>query len=174
MSNPDFARTEDQRDNDRNAIVTVSILQCQSGVNSIRSSKTTNREQCVMNPKSKITLAVVVGAALGAAAIQGLHAQATAKAYTVSELETLDAAANVAFVPVIAAAQQAAGGRNLRTGGGKIIAMEGGTAPKRVATEWDSLAKAQAFYNSKAWNDLTPQREKAVKTTRRYIVEVAN
>ena len=128
-----------------------------------------------MNPKSKITLAVVVGAALGAAAIQGLHAQATPKAYTVSELETLDAAANAAFVPVIAAAQQAAGGRNLRTGGGKIILMEGGTAPKRVAiTEWDSLAKAQAFYNSKAWNDLTPQREKAVKTMRRYIVEVAN
>ena len=128
-----------------------------------------------MNPKSKIMLAVVVGAALGAAAMEGLHAQAKPKAYTVSELEILDAAANDAFVPLIQAAQKAAGGRNFSTGGGKIVAMEGAAAPKRVAiTEWDSLAKAQAFYNSKAWNDLTPQREKAVKTMRRYIVEVAN
>jgi uncharacterized protein (DUF1330 family) len=127
-----------------------------------------------MNPKSKIMLAVVVGAALGAAAMEGLHAQAKPKAYTVSELETLDAAANDAFVPLIQAAQKAAGGRNFRTGGGKIVAMVG-AAPKRVAiTEWDSLEQAQAFYKSKAWNDLTPQREKAVKTIRRYVVEAVN
>ena len=127
-----------------------------------------------MSTKFKTTLAVLVGVALGAAAVQGLHAQAKPKAYTVSELETLDAAANAAFTPVIQAAQKAAGGRPLRTGGGKIVAMEG-AAPKRVAiTEWDSLEQAQAFYKSKAWNDLTPQREKAVKTIRRYVVEAVN
>ena len=127
-----------------------------------------------MSTKYKTTLAVLAGLALGAAAIQGLHAQPKPKAYTVSELETLDAAANAAFVPVIQAAQKAAGGRPLRTGGGKIVAMEG-AAPKRVAiTEWDSLEQAQAFYKSKAWNDLTPQREKAVKTIRRYVVEAVN
>ena|SRR5437660_12932756 len=128
-----------------------------------------------MNPKSKIMLAVVVGAALGAAAMEGLHAQAKPKAYTVSELEILDAAANDAFVPLIQAAQKAAGGRNFRTGGGKIVAMEGAAAPKRVAiTEWDSLEKALAFYNSKAWKDLAPQRDKAVKVIRRYVVEAVN
>ena len=48
-------------------------------------------------------------------------------------------------------------------------------APKRVAiTEWDSLEQAEAFYKSKAWNDLAPQRDKAVKTIRRYAVEVMN
>ena len=127
-----------------------------------------------MSTKYKTTLAVLTGVVLGAAAMQGLHAQAKPKAYTVSELETLDAAANAAFVPVIQAAQKAAGGRPLRTGGGKIVAMEG-AAPKRVAiAEWDSLEQAQAFYKSKAWNDLTPQREKAVKTIRRYVVEAVN
>ena len=127
-----------------------------------------------MSTMYKTMLAVLAGVALGAAAVQGLHAQAKPKAYTVSELETLDAAANAAFVPVIQAAQKAAGGRPLRTGGGKIVAMEG-AAPKRVAiTEWDSLEQAQAFYKSKAWNDLTPQREKAVKTIRRYVVEAVN
>src|ERR1700730_11222459 len=60
-----------------------------------------------MNTKFKTALAVVVGAALGAAAMQGLHAQAKPKAYTVSELETLDAAAQAAYVPAILAAQKA-------------------------------------------------------------------
>ena len=127
-----------------------------------------------MNPKYKLMLAVLAGVALGATVMQGLHAQVKPKAYTVSELETIDAAANAAFVPVITAAQNSAGGRPLRTGGGKIVAMLG-TAPKRVAiTEWESLDKAEAFYKSKAWNDLTPQREKAVKTIRRYAVEAVN
>ena len=127
-----------------------------------------------MNPKYTLTLAVLAGIALGATVMQELHAQVKPKAYTVSELETIDAAANAAFVPVITAAQKAAGGRNLGTGGGKIIAMQG-TAPKRVAiTEWESLDKAEAFYKSKAWNELTPQREKAVKTIRRYAVEAVN
>ena len=127
-----------------------------------------------MSSNYKLVFGIVVGAALGAAAIQGLHAQAKPKAYTVSELETLDATANSAFVPLVQAAQQAAGGRNLRTGGGKIVALEG-AAPKRVAiTEWDSLEQAEAFYKSKAWNDLAPQRDKALKTIRRYAVEVMN
>ena len=120
-------------------------------------------------------MAVVAGTALGAAAMQGLHAQAKPKAYTVSELETLDAAANTAFVPLVQAAQKAAGARVFNTGGGRIVAMEGATAPKRVAiTEWDTLEQAQAFYNSAAWKNLTPQREKAVKTIRRYVVEAVN
>jgi hypothetical protein len=37
---------------------------------------------------------------------------------------------------------------------------------------WDSLGDAQAFYKSKAWTDLAPQRDKAYKTVRRYVVEV--
>ena len=127
-----------------------------------------------MNTKFKIALAIVAGTAFGAAAIQGLHAQAKPKAYTITETEALDAAAQAAYTPLVRAAQTAAGGRNLRTAGGKVVALEG-AAPKRVAiTEWDSLEKAEAFYNSKAWKDLTPQREKAVKTIRRYIVEAQN
>jgi uncharacterized protein (DUF1330 family) len=127
-----------------------------------------------MRTNSKLALTLLAGIAIGGAAIQGLHAQAKPKAYTVSELETLDAAANAAFVPLITAAQTAAGGRNLKTGGGKIVAMEG-TAPKRVAiTEWNSLDQAQAIYKSKAWSDLAPQRDKALKTIRRYAVVAVN
>jgi hypothetical protein len=54
------------------------------------------------------------------------------------------------------------------------VALEG-AAPKRVAiTEWDNLEQAEAFYKSKAWNDLAPQRDKALKTIRRYAVEAVN
>jgi len=40
--------------------------------------------------------------------------------------------------------------------------------------EWDSVDDAVAFYKSKAWTDLAPQRDKVQKTIRRYVVEVEN
>jgi uncharacterized protein (DUF1330 family) len=124
-----------------------------------------------MNNYYTVAVSMLAGAVLGGTAIQGLQAQAKPKAYTVSELETLDAAANAAFVTRVQAAQKTAGGHNLNTGGGKVVGLEG-TAPKRVAiTEWDSLEQAEAFYKSKAWNDLAPERDKALKTIRRYAVE---
>ena len=117
----------------------------------------------------------LAGIAVGAVAVQGLHAQAKPKAYSVTETEVIDAAAQAAYTPLARAATIAAGARNFRTGGGRVVAIEGAAAPKRVAiNEWDSLDQAQAFYNSKAWTDLTPQRDKAVKTIRRYVVEAQN
>jgi uncharacterized protein (DUF1330 family) len=129
----------------------------------------------MMNSKSTIVLAAIAGAALGAAAVQGLHAQTKPKAYSITETELLDAAAAATSSPLVRAAQNAAGGaRNFRTTGGKVVGLEG-AAPQRVAiTEWDSLDQAVAFYKSKAYQDLAPQRDKAVKTIRRYVVEATN
>ncbi len=124
-----------------------------------------------MNTSPKVILALVVGIALGGAVVQGLHAQAKPKAYTISELEPLDAAALASLGAKVTQTITAAGGRPLRTAGGKIVAMEG-TAPKRVAiTEFDSLEQAEAFYRSKAWNDLQLELNKVVKLIRRYTVE---
>jgi uncharacterized protein (DUF1330 family) len=107
--------------------------------------------------------------------VSSSHAQAKVKAYTVSELETLDAKAAADVAVRIAKAQQDAGGHNFRTGGGKITGMDGLPPPQRVAiTEWESLEKAQAFFKSKAWTDLGPDRDKALKTIRRYAVEERN
>jgi uncharacterized protein (DUF1330 family) len=136
---------------------------------------TISKAEDTMNRFITLGMAMLAGAALGAAAVQGLHAQAKLKAYTVAELETLDAAAQATYVPAVLAAQKAAGGHPFNTGGGKMIAMEGAAAPMRVAiTEWDSLEQAQAFYNSAAWKNLAPQRDKATKTIRRYTVEAVN
>jgi uncharacterized protein (DUF1330 family) len=116
---------------------------------------------------------MIAGAALGGVAIQGLHAQAKLKAYTVSELETIDAQAQQAYLPAARKAIEAAHGRALRTAAGKVVHIEGAPAPKNVAiVEWDSVDDAVAFYKSKAWTDLAPQRDKTQKTLRRYVVEV--
>jgi uncharacterized protein (DUF1330 family) len=127
-----------------------------------------------MNTKFKIVLAVAAGAAFGAAAVQGLHAQAKPKAYIVTDIEVLDTAANAAFTPLIQASQKAAGGRNLGTAGGKTVAFVG-DAPKSVGiVEWDSLDAAVAWRNGNSWKELSPQRDKAVKIIRQFAVEARN
>jgi uncharacterized protein (DUF1330 family) len=124
-----------------------------------------------MNTKFKFALAVVGGIALGAAAMQGLHAQAKPKAFVITETEVLDAAALAAYSPLARAAADAAGARRVSPPGGKTVAFVG-EAPKRVGIqEWESLEKAQAFRNSDAFKNLTPQRDKATKTIRSYAVE---
>jgi uncharacterized protein (DUF1330 family) len=120
------------------------------------------------------TMALLVGVAIGATAIQGLYAQgAKPKAYSVGENEIVDASAQAAYLPIARKAVEAAHGRSLRTTAGRVAQIEGGPAPKSVGiVEWDSLDEAVAFYKSKAWADLAPQRDKAVKVVRRYVVEV--
>jgi uncharacterized protein (DUF1330 family) len=123
--------------------------------------------------KYTVALSLLVGVAVGAVAVQGLHAQAKPKAYRVSESEVLDAATVTAYNPALQAAQKAAGGRSFRTTG-RIVAVVG-TAPKRVnISEWDSLEQAQAWQNSEARKNLAPQRDKTIKIIRQYIVESAN
>jgi uncharacterized protein (DUF1330 family) len=125
-----------------------------------------------MNTKYKIAVAVIAGAALGAAAVQGLHAQAKLKAYTVAETEVLGTLPTD-YLPTVRKAIENAHGRSLRTLKGRVVSIEGPLAPKNVALiEWDSVDDAVAFYKSKAWTDLAPHREKAQKTIRRYVVEV--
>jgi uncharacterized protein (DUF1330 family) len=127
-----------------------------------------------MNTTYKIAMSVLVGAALGAAAVQGLHAQVKPKAYIVTESDPIDAAALAAYTPQAQAAVKAAGGLPGVVASGKVIALVG-EAPKRFGvSEWESVEKAQAWYNSEARKALTPQREKAFKVTRQFIVERPN
>ena len=127
-----------------------------------------------MNTRNKIAMSALVGAALGAAAVQGLHAQAKPKAYIVTESDVIDAASLAAYTPQAQAAAKAAGGVPGVVASGKIVALVG-EAPKRFGvSEWESLEKAQAYYNSAERKALTPLRDKAFKTTRQFIVERPN
>jgi uncharacterized protein (DUF1330 family) len=128
-----------------------------------------------MKTQYTVALAMFAGFGLGAVAVQGLHAQVKPKAYTVTEIEVLDQAALATYIGLVTPTIKAAGGRNFNTAGGKIIAFTG-EPPKRVAIiEWDSPQQAQTYLDSTAWKNLAPQRDKAEKITRSYVVEaVAN
>jgi uncharacterized protein (DUF1330 family) len=116
-----------------------------------------------------MALAMAASAGLGAAAIQGLHAQAKPPAYVITEVEVINEAAFKEFSPKVGKTVEASGGKFL-TRGGQIIPLEG-QAPKRfVLSVFPSVEAAQAWRKSAAWNELTPEREKAVKT-RAFIAE---
>ena len=91
----------------------------------------------------------------------------------VTELEVIDAAGLAAYGPVAQAAIRAAGGRSLAPATTKAVAFIG-EAPKRVGiSEWESMEKAQAWRNSAAWKELSPQRDKVQKQIRSYAFECA-
>jgi uncharacterized protein (DUF1330 family) len=126
-----------------------------------------------MKSNFRTAMAMLAGAAIGAIAVQGLHAQAKLKAYSVGENEVLNASALAAYLPTARKAVAAAHGRPLLTTAGRVVQIDGAPAPKSLAmVEWDSLDDAVAFYKSKAWADLAPERDKAIKVIRRYVVEV--
>ena len=122
-----------------------------------------------MKTRHAVALAALAGIGIGAGAVQGLHAQAKPPAYVITEVGVIDEATFKEFSPKVAQTVQASGGKYL-VRGGPVIALEG-QAPKRVVVStFDSVEKAQAWRNSAAWKELTPLREKAVKT-RAFIVE---
>jgi uncharacterized protein (DUF1330 family) len=131
-------------------------------------------EGTAMKSNFRIAMAMFACAAIGAIAVQGLHAQgAKLKAYSIAENEVLNASVQATYLAAARKAVAAAHGRPLRTTAGRVVQIEGAPAPKSVAVvEWDSLDEAVAFYKSKAWTDLAPERDKAIKVIRRYVVEV--
>jgi uncharacterized protein (DUF1330 family) len=115
-------------------------------------------------------LCVLAGIAIGAFAVQGLHAQAKPPVYTVTEIDVHDVDAYMKeYVPVVQPIIKKAGG-NLLAASLKVTAMLG-TAPKRVAiNRWDSLEAAQALYNSPEYKAAEAIGQKYA-TFRRYAVE---
>jgi uncharacterized protein (DUF1330 family) len=126
-----------------------------------------------MNGKSKIAVSLLAGAALGAAAVQVLHAQAKPKAYLVTETELLDPTALATYLPKVREAAKAAGGNlDFIPAGGTVVKVVG-EAPKRAGiSEWESLEKVQAWIDSPARKELAPLREKVQKITRQFIIEL--
>ena len=123
-----------------------------------------------MKTSYAVSVSMFIGAAIGAAAMGGVNAQVSkSKVYFISESEVLDRGAVTAYETKLAPVIKAAGG-NL-TLGDKITPVLG-DAPKRVGvTEFESAEKAQAWINSSERKALAPERDKAIKFVRQYIVE---
>ena len=98
-----------------------------------------------------VGLAMLAGGALGAAAVQTLHAQAKPVAYVIAENTVNDQAGYLKeFAPAIAKTIEDAGGEYLARGGKTITIHGTDPAPRVVVLQFDSLDKAQAWANSSA------------------------
>jgi uncharacterized protein (DUF1330 family) len=116
-----------------------------------------------------IGLGMIASAAVGAAAVQSLHAQAKPPAYLIGVIDVSNAEAyGKEFAPKAQTTIKAAGGRFVAIGGTggalasrQVTALDG-EAPKRaVIIAWDSLEKAKAWYNS-------PEYQEVLKTGQKY------
>ena len=118
-----------------------------------------------------VGLAMVAGAALGAAAVEGLHAQAKPPVYQIVEIDVLNQDAYVNdYAPKAQAAIKAAGGKFLAAGG-KTTTIEGDPPKSRIVIQqWDSVEKIAAYRGSAAFKDLLPLRDKLAKF-RSFTVE---
>ena len=108
-----------------------------------------------MNRHIAVALTLVVGMGIGAAAVQGLHAQAKPPAFSIVEITvTNQEAYNKEYVPLVVTADKNAGGKFLAQAG-RTMAFEGTPPATRVALlQWDSLDKLEAFQNSSAYKDI--------------------
>jgi uncharacterized protein (DUF1330 family) len=98
------------------------------------------------------------------------------KAFLVAESEILDPAALAAYIGPVRTALIAGGGRPavISSIGGRIIPLIGEPLRNLVVSEWESVAKAQAWLSSPELKALEPQRAKAYRLLRQFIVETAS
>jgi uncharacterized protein (DUF1330 family) len=126
-----------------------------------------------MKTKSTV-LTVFAAVVIGALALKGPHAQTpsarTLPAFYISEFEVTDPEGLKPYSARVASTFEPFGGRYIVRGG--TIAPLEGEAPKGriVIIAFESMEKAQAWYDSPAYQELKPIRHKAAQS-RVFIVE---
>ncbi len=124
-----------------------------------------------MKTRYTVALSLLAGAALGAAAIQGIHAQAKPPGYVVAEIDVTNQEAFLKEFTPLAVKALADSGNKALARGGKVVAIEG-TPPKSriVINSFPSLDAAVAAYNSPAYKEARTIGSK-YGTFRLYAVE---
>jgi uncharacterized protein (DUF1330 family) len=105
-----------------------------------------------MNRSTTIALSICAGVAIGAAAVQALHAQGKPPAYVIAELDIKDAARfDKEYVPPAAKAVIDGGGKYI-VRGGTIVPMFGEPPKPRVLVMmFPSMDQAKATFESPAF-----------------------
>ena len=101
-----------------------------------------------------VALSMLAGAAVGAVALQGLHAQAKPTAYVIVEIDVTNQDSYVKeYVPLASKALLDGGAKTLARGG-KTVSIEGAPPKSRIAIHaFENLDKAQAAFTSAAYNE---------------------
>jgi len=117
-----------------------------------------------MKTRYTVIVSMLAGAALGAAAIQVLHAQAKPPVYAVAEIDVSNLDAYVKeYAPLAQAAIKAGGGRLLAVGQNATV-LEGAPPAKRVAIQqWASMEQLKAYRSSAAFADARKVGDKYAK-----------
>jgi uncharacterized protein (DUF1330 family) len=115
-----------------------------------------------MKTSFKFGIALVTGAALGASAVQGLHAQAKPPVYLVSEIDVIDEVAFRQYSPLAGKALNDAGAKYLARGS-TVVPINGEPPKRAVIVMFESMEQAQAWRNAPASNELAPLRDKAIE-----------
>ena len=117
--------------------------------------------------KSKLNYALpatlAAGLIIGTVLTTALRAQATPPAYVVAEVEIQDADAFARdYAPKVTGTLQPYGGQFLTSG--KLVALEGSVPKRFVIIAFDSVEKARSWYDSPAYQELVPIRQKTSKS----------
>jgi len=126
-----------------------------------------------MKATSKIALAMVGSFALGAAAVQSLHAQATPPGYAIVEINVTDKEGYTKeFLPLIAKEIQAGGGKYIVRGGNPVALQGAPPASRVVVLQFDSVNKLRAWWDSPGRKNAQSVGDKYA-TTQAFAVEGA-
>jgi uncharacterized protein (DUF1330 family) len=113
----------------------------------------------IMKVRYTVGLAMLAGVAIGAIAVQGLHAQGKAPVYVVAEIDISNPDAYTKeFLPIV----QSNLGKAVAAG--KPTTIEGEPAKSRVTVRaYDSLEAARAAYSSSAYKEARKIGDKYAK-----------
>ena len=123
-----------------------------------------------MKANYKVAIALVAGAAIGGAAIQGLHAQAKPRAFVVAEVDVTNQDAFIKEYTPLAVKALTESGNKVVARGGKTATIEGSPPKRIVINSFDNLDQAVAAYNSAAYKEARKIGNKYA-TFRIYAVE---
>ncbi len=128
-----------------------------------------------MKTQYKTAMTLVAGVAIGAAAVQGLHAQAKPPAYVVIAIRSItdaDAMKTVMEKTSQGALAEAGGHYVVRTN--EVTGLEGPPPERFVMIAFDNAEKAQAWHDSATTKEITAIRAKATDSVSFMVQGVAN
>jgi len=113
----------------------------------------------------KLGLALIASAAVGAALVQALHAQAKPPIYVIEEIDVSDVSSYLKEYAVKSLALvNRSGGHRLALGSGKVLPIEGEPPKLRVVIlKWENMETMQAWLNSPANQELRKIGDKYAK-----------
>jgi len=124
-----------------------------------------------MKTRYTVALSMVAGVAIGAAAVQALHAQAKPPAYVIAELDVKNVERfDKEYVPPAAKAVTDGGAKYIVRGGNTVAFFGEPPKPRIAVMVFESMEKARAAFDSPAFREAKKVGDKYAKF-RVYAVE---